>query len=141
LEDPYRVVNECAKWAFSVHLKDMAVREYEQGFLLAEVPLGTGILDLRRMIAVLRAARPEVRFCLEMITRDPLKVPCLTDKYWATFGEVPGAELARTLEFVRRHAAPKPLATVSNLGMSQRLAVEEEYNQRCLAYARESLGL
>jgi sugar phosphate isomerase/epimerase len=141
LEDPYRLVEEYSKWAFSVHLKDMAVREYEQGFLLAEVPLGMGVLDLRRMVAVLRGARPEVKFFLEMITRDPLKVPCLTDKYWATFGGAPGADLTRTLALVRRHASPKPLARVSNLKLSERIAVEEENNKRCLAYARESLGL
>jgi sugar phosphate isomerase/epimerase len=141
LEDPYRVVEECAKWAFSVHIKDMAVQEYEQGFLLAEVPLGTGILDLKRMIATLRGARPEVRFSLEMITRDPLKIPCLTDKYWATFGGVPGSDLARTLDFVRRHAATKPLAKISTLPLADRLALEEENNRKCLAYAREHLAL
>ena len=76
-----------------------------------------------------------------MITRDPLKIPCLTDKYWATFGEVPGADLARTLAFVRRHEAKKPLAAVSQLGIAERLAVEEENNRQCLAYSREHLTL
>ena len=49
-------MDEYAKWAFSVHLKDMAVQEYEHGFLLAEIPLGKGILDLKRMIATLHGA-------------------------------------------------------------------------------------
>ena len=38
-----------------------------------------------------------------MITRDPLKVPCLTDRYWATFADLPGRHLARTLSLVRSH--------------------------------------
>ena len=46
LEDPMETVEALAPWAFSTHLKDMAVEEYEDGFLLAEVPLGKGFLDL-----------------------------------------------------------------------------------------------
>jgi len=33
----------------------MAVEPYEDGFLLSEVPLGEGILDLKAMTAALRA--------------------------------------------------------------------------------------
>ena len=55
LEDPMEVVEALAPWALTTHIKDMAVREYERGFLLAEVPLGTGFLELTRMIQVLRA--------------------------------------------------------------------------------------
>ena len=69
----------------------MGLEEYRQGFLLAEVPLGTGILDLPRVVRALRAARPEIRLNIEMITRDPLKVPCLTEGYWVTFADLPGA--------------------------------------------------
>ena len=90
LEDPMEVVEALAPRAFTTHFKDMAVEEYRDGFLLAEVPLGTGFLDLPRVVRVLREARPEIRFNLEMITRDPLKVPCLTDRYWATFADLPG---------------------------------------------------
>src|SRR6266436_1169639 len=72
LEDPMEVVEALAPWAFSTHVKDMGIGEYPEGFLLAEVPLGTGMLDLPRMVGILRKAHPEVRFILEMITRDPL---------------------------------------------------------------------
>jgi 3-oxoisoapionate decarboxylase len=41
LEDPLAVVEVYAPLAFSTHIKDMAVAEYEDGFLLSEVPLGT----------------------------------------------------------------------------------------------------
>jgi sugar phosphate isomerase/epimerase len=141
LEDPYCVIDEYARHAFTVHLKDMAVAEYDQGFMLAEVPLGTGFLDLPRMIATLRRARPEIRFNLEMITRDPLKIPCLTDKYWATFRKIPADALPRTLALVRRHAAKQPLVRISQLSLQKRLAIEEENNRKCLAYARERLEL
>ena len=80
----------------STHLKDMGVEEYADGFLLAEVPLGTGFLDLPKITEILRHARPEIRFNLEMITRDPLRIPCLTKKYWATFTNLPARHLAET---------------------------------------------
>jgi sugar phosphate isomerase/epimerase len=141
LEDPLAVVETLAPWVFSVHLKDMAVQEYEEGLLLAEVPLGTGFLDLAKMIAVLRRARPEIHFNLEMITRDPLRVPCLTEKYWATSADVSGQTLAHTLTLVRKHRPAQPLPRISGLDSKQQLAVEEENNRRCLEFARQKLGL
>ena len=67
-----------------VHLKDQALRESQDGFLLGDIPLGQGSFDLKQMVEVIRNAKPNVRFALELITRDPLKVPCLTDQYFAT---------------------------------------------------------
>jgi len=90
LEDPLEVIETYAPWAFSTHMKDVTVSEYEDGLLLGEVPLGEGILDLKKITALLRQARPEIHLNLEMITRDPLKVPCLTPKFWATFASLPG---------------------------------------------------
>jgi sugar phosphate isomerase/epimerase len=133
LEDPVQVVETYAPWAFTTHLKDMGVAEYEDGFLLAEVPFGTGFLDLKKLVRVLRAANPEVRLNIEMITRDPLKVPCLTPKYWATLDKVPARQLAEALARVRRHAAK--LAPVSHLPRDQQFALEEANVRRCLAYA------
>src|SRR5262249_53709299 len=140
LEDPLEVVETLAPRAYSVHLKDMAVAEYEEGFLLAEVPLGDGFLDLKKVVGTLRQAQPAVRFNLEMITRDPLKVPCLTPKYWATFESLPGRHLARTLALVRKHAA-RSLPKLSGLAKEQQLAVEEDNVRKCLAYARKHLEL
>jgi sugar phosphate isomerase/epimerase len=140
LEDPLEVVEAYAPWAFSVHLKDQAVREYDDGFLFADVPLGEGFLDLARMVRILRGARPEVRFSLELITRDPLEVPCLTEKYWATFADVPGRDLARTLRIVRQSACER-LPHVNDRPLDEQVKLEEENVTKCLAYARDHLGL
>ena len=88
LDDPMEVVERLAPYTITTHVKDMAVQPYEDGFLLSEVPLGSGILDLPKIVATIRKARPAASFMLEMITRDPLKVPCLTEKYWAPFPEI-----------------------------------------------------
>lgn len=142
LEDPMEVVKAYAQWAFSAHLKDMAVCEYEDGFLLADVPLGEGLLDLAAIVELLRKTRPEIRFSLEMATRDPLKVPCLTEKYWATFGDVPGGDLARALRTVRTHAnAGGALPRVAGLPLEEQVRLEEDNVKKCLRYASEHLGL
>jgi sugar phosphate isomerase/epimerase len=140
LEEPLEVVRTLAPRAFTVHLKDMAVAECEDGFLLAEVPLGEGFLDLPKMIALLREARSEIRFNLEMITRDPLRVPCLTEQYWAT-ATASANDLARTLRMVRKHKPAQPLPRIQGRDTKDQIAIEEENVRKSLAYAREHLKL
>ncbi|MHC4368822.1 MAG: sugar phosphate isomerase/epimerase family protein, partial [Planctomycetota bacterium] len=141
LEDPMKVVEAYAPVSFSVHLKDMAVAEYEDGFLLADVPLGKGVLDLPKMVEMLRKANPDIKFSLEMATRDALKVPCLTDKYWATFAEVPGSDLARALRYVRANASPESMPKVSHLPLNELVELEEDNIKQSLAFAKEHLNL
>jgi 3-oxoisoapionate decarboxylase len=141
LDDPMDVVTKLAPFAVSTHFKNMAVKEYPDGFLLSEVPLGQGILDLPQVLETIRKARPQARFNLEMITRDPLKIPCLTDAYWVTFPERNGEYLARTLRLVRDHPPSEPLPHVSGLDEAARRQQEEENVKLCLAYARDMLGL
>jgi 3-oxoisoapionate decarboxylase len=141
LEDPMEVVLALAPWAFTTHFKDMALEEDRHGFLLAEVPLGTGILDLPKVVQALRAAQPEIRLNLEMITRDPLKVPCLSEGYWVTFADLPARYLARTISLVRDHRPKDPLPRVSTLPPADQLRAEDENVRRCLAFARDLLGL
>jgi len=139
LDDPMYVVEKLAPYTVSTHLKNMAVEPYDDGFLLSEVVLGEGFLDLQRMISLVRAARPKTNFSLEMITRDPLKVPCLTDSYWTTFPDRSGLYLARTLKLVQQHRSPRPLPRVSQLPHQQQLSTEEQNVVACMNYAREHL--
>ena len=141
LEDPVYVVASYAPHAFACHLKDMAVREYEDGFLLWEVVFGDGFLDLAAMVKTLSSANPAIQFSLEMITRDPLAVPCLTGKYWATMADVPGRALADTLTLVRKHASAKPPPRVGGLSADERAAAEESNIKACFAYAHDRLQL
>jgi 3-oxoisoapionate decarboxylase len=141
LDDPIDLVAKLAPLAVTTHFKNMAVKEYPDGFLLSEVPLGQGILNLSQVIDIIRKARPRARFNLEMITRDPLKIPCLTDTYWVTFPERNGEYLARTLRLVRDHPPAGPLPHVSGLEEQARRRDEEDNVRQCLAYARDQLGL
>ncbi len=140
LEDPMEVVRAYAPWTMTTHMKDMGVAEYPEGFLLAEVPLGEGILNLAAVVELLRKTKPEVKLNLEMITRDPLRVPCLTPKYWTTFERVPGRDLAATLTMVRKRAFPRPLPMVSNLERSEQVRLEDANVRESLNYAQVLLG-
>lgn len=140
LEDPMMTVEMLAPFVVTTHIKDMAVQECEDGFLLSEVPLGEGILDLERLFQVMEKANPRVAFNLEMITRDPLVIPCLTEKYWATFPSKRGRELARMLRLVRQRKAAK-LLSVAARKTEDALAFEEENIVKSLKYSGERLGL
>ena len=141
MEDPMEVIQTLAPYMFSTHVKDMGVDEYADGFLLSEVPLGSGILDLPRIMAICRQHHPETTFNLEMITRDPLEIPCLTDDYWATFEGVPGSELARTLRMVKQKKFKSGLPRVTQLNAEERLAVEEQNILTSFTYSKASMGL
>ncbi len=141
LEDPMTVVEKLAPYSFTTHFKDMAVESYEDGFLLSEVPLGRGVLNLPKVISLCERHNPEITFNLEMITRDPLKIPCLTDNFWETFMDVNGKDLAQMLRLVRETSPDKPLPKVSNKNPEERLAFEEENNRLSFDYAKEHLSL
>ena len=142
LEDPMDLVEAYAPWAHCVHLKDMAVCEYEDGFLLADVAFGEGTLDLPKIVDIIRKVRPGINFSAEMSTRNPLKVPCLGEKYWATFGDMPGVNLARTIRYVRAHASDKAaLSNIDKLSIDEQIKLEDENVKKCLRYAAEHLNL
>jgi sugar phosphate isomerase/epimerase len=144
-EDPMDTLRTLAPHTFFAHIKDMAVEEYEDGFLLSEVNMGVGMLDLTQMVGYLRERNPNMVFELEMITRDPLKIPVFTTRYWATFDDayspLPGRDLAKVLTLVRRHRPKKPLARISGLSPEAQIQCEDENNRKCVEYARQNLAM
>lgn len=142
LEDPDETITLLAPFAVTTHVKDMGVRVTTDGFELSEVPLGQGILPLARYIDVIRAARPDARFCLEMMTRDPLLVPYRTERYWAPF-EAAGREPARVRRFEERvlSRATTTLPRVSGLTPERQLALEVDNVAACVAHACDVLHL
>lgn len=140
LDDPYGAIEALAPYAFTVHFKDQALREHEQGFLLADIALGQGSFDLKRIANILQRAKPEIRMALELITRDPLLVSCLTEKYWKTMSSVSGEDLARSLRFVREHPT-QDLPAVGALSLEKQVALEDANIAASLIYAREKLSL
>ncbi len=140
LEDPVETVKGLAPWAHAVHIKDQAVQLTSDGFLFGDIPLGQGFIDLKQIVAILKSERPDVHFTLELLTRDPLRVPCLEPKFWTTFPDLPGKDLARTLRTVRDNAASE-LQYPSGLTLPQQVALEESNVRQSITYAAQQLGL
>jgi sugar phosphate isomerase/epimerase len=136
LDDPMDTIAAVAPFTKATHLKDIAISPDRHGFLLAEVPLGAGIIDLPKAVELILSANRQVRFSLEMITRDPLLVPCLTDRYWATFPERQTLCLAPALRFVNKHQCATPLDMPEELSPQQHADREIENIKACLAYTR-----
>src|SRR5262245_42163987 len=144
-EDPADTLRLLAPVTIFASFKDMAVEPYDEGFLLSEMALGEGMLDIPGMVKVLQQKDPNMIFALEMITRDPLKIPVFTKKYWATFDDsyspLPGRDLARILEIVRTTPPKTPLTRTANLSAADGLKLEDEMINRSIAYARKNLSL
>lgn len=141
LEDPLATIEALAPYAVTTHLKDMAVRPCEGGFELSEVPLGKGILPIARIVGMLQRARPDVDFMLEMITRDPLRVPYLEDRYWVTYERRDRAREEAFRAAVLSKPSPGPLPRIAGLAPDEMLAAEDENVRACVAYAKETLRL
>jgi sugar phosphate isomerase/epimerase len=139
LEEPDAVVETLAPYALSVHLKDMAVQASDDGFLLSEVPLGSGFLNLPRMVSVLRRANPGIVINLEMATRDPLRIPCRTDAYFATMPERRSGPLEAAMRRVQENPPKGPVPRVSGLSSEQVLAEEERNNRSGLQWIKQAL--
>jgi len=138
LEEPNSVIEALAPFALSVHLKDMAVQPCDDGFLLSEVPLGTGFLDLPRMIVTLRKANPAIVINLELATRDPLRIPCLTDAYFSTMPERKATHLEAAMRRVKENPPKEQIPSVSGKETPQILAEEEQNNRQGLKWMQQT---
>jgi sugar phosphate isomerase/epimerase len=139
-DDPMDVVTKLAPYVKSCHMKNMGVTNYADGFLMSEVLFEDGFMDIPAMWAVLKKANPKLLPMHELITRDPLKVPVLTDKYWVTWPDRPAQFLADTIRLVTANQSTKPLPVISTLAPEAQLAAEENNNIRCFDWARKALA-
>jgi sugar phosphate isomerase/epimerase len=141
LDDPLEFIQTMAPFVKAAHIKDMAVEEYEDGFYLSEVVLGEGHLPLKQIIDIMVKARPQVNFSMDFLTRSPLKITCLTDKYWVTMPERNGIHLAKMLRYVRTHKPKSPLPWLEKMSKEEGLALEASNLAKSVVYARDVLGL
>lgn len=138
LEPPEETCRKLAPYVLSVSMKDMAVAPYDDGFLLSEVRFGEGVTDQRALWQILKSANPALNCLEEIITRDPLKVPCLTARYWASLPARPAADLAAHMEWVRRNARTLPY--VENLAPAEQIKAEADNNRSVLDWGRKNLA-
>lgn len=141
LEDSLEVARKLAPYVVTTHLKDMALAPYDQGCELSEVPLGDGFLPLAQIVETLRQRQPNVHFCLEMITRDPLKVPYRDDAYWVTYERRDQQRVRKFETLLLSKAKALPLPRISHLAGDRMQAVEDENIRRSAHYAKQTLNL
>ena len=140
LDDPYYAVETLAPFAVTTHLKDMAVQPHDKGFLLSEITCGEGFLDLPRIAATLHKANGKVRFNLEMATRDPLLVPCLTDAFFATFPDRKASHLQAAMALVKANPPRHEPPSVAGKAVARQVGDEESNNRESLRWMHEHLG-
>lgn len=138
MEDPIETVTALAPWVKATSLKDMGVALYEDGFLLAEVPFGTGMTDQKALFAIMRKANPKILPTTELITRNPLKVPVRTPGYLASFPEAQKGRVAPWLAMVEAKATR--LDAMDGLSPAQQLEREEANNRQVFAWASANLA-
>lgn len=139
MEQPKTTTQHLAPYVFSTHVKDMAVKPCSEGFLLSEVPLGEGLLNLKEIVNTCKKYNPSISFNLEMITRNPLLIPCLTPDYWTTLENVPAFELSQILTWVNTHG--RNLPHIDSLETEELLAREEINILTSLTYSIKHLNL
>ena len=142
IETPMQTIETLAPYTLFVSFKDVGVDFYDQGILLSEVPLGDGNMDLPAFVGMMQKRNPKMLFQLEMLTRDPLKVPIFTEQYWKVYdgkSPAPPRDLAMLVADIRQHPPKKPLPKTSGLQPAEVLALEDELNQRSIDYARANL--
>lgn len=141
-EDTLRILGPLTVYG---HIKDMAVQEYEDGFLLSEVPFGEGIIDLKLWVDTLRKKDPKMQIYLEMITREPLRIPIYTDSYYRSFDDsyssLPARDVARVIKLVKTKGSKKPLPTIAGLGAEEAAKLEDDLNLKCVEWGRKNLAL
>jgi hypothetical protein len=75
---------------------------------------------------------PGIVINLEMATRDPLRIPCLTDGYFTTFPERKATHLDAAMKLMKANPPKQPPPTVSGKATAQVLAEEETNNRQGL---------
>lgn len=140
LEDPVAVAQAFAPWTLTVHFKDQGVREDGDGFLLADVPVGQGAIDLATVIKVIREKKSDAQFHLELITRDPLKIPCLRAEYWATLDAIKAPRLGATLAMLKKKSSVSAFPLVSTRSPAEQVRMERENIEQSFRHAADHLG-
>lgn len=140
LEEPLETAKVLGDRVLSVHFKDQDLTESNDGFLLADIPLGEGMIDLPGILAVLQVKAPKARLFLELITRDPLHVPILGEQYWETLEEIPAGQMAKVWALVKNRGR-KTFPRVSDLPAQEQVELELKNIRGSLHFARTKLHL
>ncbi len=109
--------------------------------------LGEGAVDLKQVVALLRARAPQNRPLHLNIEAPQEYIPLrlFTADFWRSHGEVTGRELGQVLRLAEKQNAPARdedrIASMRKQSEQVILAEEEAAVARSVAYCRDVLGL
>jgi sugar phosphate isomerase/epimerase len=131
METPEDTIELLGPYVKACSLKDMGVAPYAEGFLLSEVLFGTGMTDQAALFERMRAFNPRMFPTTELITRDPLKVPVMTEGYHRSFND----RKPRVEGWMKMVAARQtPLPITSTLTPAEEYQLEEDNNRKVFAW-------
>jgi hypothetical protein len=105
---------------------------------MSEVRFGEGMTDQKAFFAQMKRRNPRVNAVAELISRDPLKVPVLTQDYYRSF---PPGHVARRERFLAMVKAKQTkLPYTSQLSAAQQLQVEEDNNRSTFVWGLRNLA-
>jgi sugar phosphate isomerase/epimerase len=136
METPEETVTALAPFVKACSLKDMGVGPYSEGLLLLEVLFDTGLTDQAKLFAIMRKANPAVQPTTELIARDPLKVPVLTERYQRVFADAQ-ARVKPWLAMVARRQTALP--QVSGLSPADLFQLEEDNTRKVFAWGLKAI--
>ena len=93
LDDPVEATRSLAPWVVATHIKDAALAFTPRGFAWQARPVGSGILPLPDMLAILFAANPAIALSIELHPRT-YDLPVFDRKWLSYFPDLRPESLA-----------------------------------------------
>lgn len=96
LEDPVMATERILPWVVSTHIKDGAILLTPEGFVTFPVGIGTGVIDLTRIINLLSTLDHQINLSIEDHGGD-FKLPIYNTTFLSEFPDLTTEELVRLL--------------------------------------------
>lgn len=144
VEDPIYASEQLAPYVFATHVKDWVVEETARGFRLTMVPLGDGNMLLKDVMRpVIKAARPEMNICIEIISGQQLDINWVESRFWTAFDPGSCRQIADVLRHIRSKGINmdefKSLGEVNALSHDAHMQIEFDRFRDSTAYLKNIL--
>jgi sugar phosphate isomerase/epimerase len=123
LEDPVSATHRILPWVVSTHIKDGGILLHPQGLLTFTAEIGTGIVDIRAIVQLLRALPQEVNLSIEDHGGE-FVLPIFDRGFLAEFPDLSLAELIQLLGWVQKCTNAVDAGTLEPLA-------REEWPDKC----------
>jgi sugar phosphate isomerase/epimerase len=150
MEDPLQTVETLGPVAVTLHLRDSVVYETRTGIAVQWVPLGEGVVDFKRILAVAKEICPPVYVYIKPITgRPPQNLAILEPAFWKMWPDARASDMARFLALAKTgHPYERDMVVEDVAGRStiETFAAALQFQQRdhmerSVEYAKKVLDL